>query len=270
MTGSRNAPRPQGEALVVMPTYNEAENLRGILTALFEEVPSAHVLVADDNSPDGTGELADRIAAQDSRVQVLHRPGKAGLAAAYVAGFEWGLARGYPILVEMDADGSHPASSLPAILAALQASESVGVVIGSRWVPGGSVVDWPLRRELLSRGANTYARLMLGIAVRDSTGGFRAFRADTLRGIGLGTVDSLGYCFQVDMTLRVLDAGFDIVEVPITFKDRQHGVSKMSGDIVFEAMRRVTIWGIVRRWHRITRRPHRSHRPERGTDSVLP
>lgn len=251
MTGVGGADDPQPDTLVIVPTYNEAENLRAILGLLLDAVPSAHVLVADDNSPDGTGDLADAIAAEERRVRVLHRPGKAGLAAAYVAGFSWGLAHGYSVLVEMDADGSHPASSLPGMLAALRSSPSVGLVIGSRWVAGGRVVDWPLRRELLSRGANTYARLMLGIGVRDATGGFRAFRAEALRGIELETVDSLGYCFQVDMTLRILDAGFQVVEVPITFKDREHGVSKMSGDIVFEAMRRVTAWGFARQYQRL-------------------
>ncbi|SOC87406.1 dolichol-phosphate mannosyltransferase [Curtobacterium sp. 314Chir4.1] len=240
-------------ALVVVPTYDEAENIRSATTAILDAVPAAHVLVVDDGSPDGTADIVRSIAAGDPRVHLIERSGKLGLGTAYVTGFRWGLERGYPVLVEMDADGSHPADRLPALLGALQDDASVALAIGSRWVTGGSVVDWPLRREVLSRGANTYARIALGLSVRDVTAGFRAYRAETVAGMDLDTVDSKGYCFQVDMTLRVDDLGGRIVEVPIRFRDRVHGVSKMSGSVVAEAMLRVTQWGIQRRFRRRSR-----------------
>lgn len=236
-------------ALVVVPTYDEAENVRTIVGAVLGAVSTAHVLVVDDGSPDGTADIVRELAAADDRVHLLERSTKSGLAQAYVAGFRWGLERGYPVLVEMDADGSHPADRLPALLDAV-ATDDVGLAIGSRWVTGGSVVDWPLRREALSRGANTYARLVLGLDVRDVTAGFRAYRADVVARMDLGSIDSKGYCFQVDMTLRVGDLGERIVEVPIRFTDRVHGVSKMDGSIVVEAMARVTKWGLQRRLRR--------------------
>jgi dolichol-phosphate mannosyltransferase len=239
----------QLRALVVIPTYNEAESVARTIETLLTAVPAASVLVVDDASPDGTGALVDAIAAADSRVAILHRAGREGLGHAYLAGFETALAdpRAYEAIVEMDADGSHPASALPAILKAL---ESHDLVIGSRWTKGGSVANWPRHREWLSRAANTYARIALRIPVRDSTAGYRAFRASTLRGIDLAHVESRGYCFQIDMTLRVIDAGFTVAEVPITFTDRVAGYSKMSGSIVFEAMARVTGWGIQRLFRR--------------------
>lgn len=237
-------------ALVIVPTYNEAENVRTIATAVLGALPDAHLLVVDDASPDGTGALVQRLAAEDDRVHLLERSGKLGLGTAYVAGFRWGLERGYPLLVEMDADGSHPADRLPALVAAVDEADDVMLAIGSRWIPGGSVVDWPLRREVLSRSANTYARLVLGIGVRDVTAGFRVYRADAVRRMDLAGIDSKGYCFQVDMTLRVDDLGGRIVEVPIRFRDRVHGVSKMSRSIVVEAMLRVTQWGVQRRFGR--------------------
>lgn len=237
-------------ALVIVPTYDEAENVRAIVRAVLDAVPAAHLLVVDDGSPDGTADIVRSVADGDDRVHLLERSGKLGLGTAYVAGFRWGLERGYPLLVEMDADGSHPADRLPALIDAVQADEQVALSIGSRWVPGGSVVDWPLRREVLSRGANTYARFALGLDVRDITAGFRVYRADTVARMDLDSVDSKGYCFQVDMTLRVDDLGGRIVEVPIRFRDRVHGVSKMSRSIVVEAMLRVTQWGVQRRFRR--------------------
>jgi len=234
-------------ALVIVPTYNEAENVRTIAAAVLGALPDAHLLVVDDASPDGTGDLVRQLAAEDDRVHLLERSGKLGLGTAYVAGFRWGLERGYPLLVEMDADGSHPADRLPALVAAVDGADDVLLAIGSRWVPGGSVVDWPLHREVLSRGANTYARFVLGIGVRDVTAGFRVYRADAIARMDLDSIDSKGYCFQVDMTLRVDDLGGRIVEVPIRFRDRVHGVSKMSRSIVLEAMLRTTQWGLQRR-----------------------
>jgi dolichol-phosphate mannosyltransferase len=230
--------------LVIIPTYNERETVRPAVRRVLDALADADVLVADDNSPDGTGEIADELASHEPRVHVLHRPGKAGLGAAYLAGFRWGMGRGYDVLVEMDADGSHPATALPDLVAGLADAD---LVIGSRWVPGGAVSNWPRSREVLSRGGNQYVRAMLGIDVRDATAGFRAFRRSTLDAIDLDTVRSQGYCFQVDLTRRVVDAGLRVVEVPITFVEREQGESKMSRAIVAEALWRVTVWGVDRR-----------------------
>ncbi|WP_326934171.1 polyprenol monophosphomannose synthase [Frigoribacterium sp. Leaf263] len=243
--------------LAIVPTYDEAENIRPIVARILEAVPTAHVLVMDDASPDGTGRIADEIAATDDRVSVVHRTAKEGLGAAYVAGFRWGLDRGYRVLVEIDADGSHPADRLPVMLEALDGPERPGLVIGSRWVRGGSVVDWPRRRLFLSRAGNLYSRLALRIPVRDATAGFRVYRADVLAAMPLERVASRGYFFQVDMTLRTLDAGHTVVEVPIEFREREAGVSKMSGSIVQEAMLNVTIWGLQRAWRRLRGLPLR-------------
>jgi dolichol-phosphate mannosyltransferase len=237
-------PTPSQRVLVIIPTYNELENLPLIVGRVRAAVPEVHVLVADDNSPDGTGDLADRLAAEDDHLHVLHRLGKEGLGAAYLAGFAWGLERGYDVLVEMDADGSHQPEQLPSLLAALADAD---LVLGSRWVPGGSVVNWPTSRKILSRGGNLWTRLMLGIPVQDATGGYRAFRRQTLLGLGLDDVASAGYCFQVDLAWRALKAGFRVVEVPITFVEREHGVSKMSQRIVVEALLLTTLWGIRHR-----------------------
>jgi len=243
---------PIRRPLVVMPTYDERDNLAGLLDRLRRAVPAADVLVVDDASPDGTGKLADEISAADDAVHVLHRPAKQGLGPAYLAGFGWGMARDYDAFVEMDADGSHAPEQLPTLL---DAARTADVVLGSRWVAGGSVVDWPRRRELLSRGGNTYARLLLGLPVRDATGGFRVYRRQVLETIELADVASAGYCFQVDVLWRAWQAGFRIVEVPIRFVERVAGVSKMNRDVVSEALWRITVWGFR------SRRGHKTARP---------
>jgi dolichol-phosphate mannosyltransferase len=233
-----------GPTLVIIPTYNELENIARIVSRTRKAVPAAHVLIADDNSPDGTGKLADEISSGDDHVHVMHRLGKEGLGAAYLAGFEWGLNAGYDVLVEMDADGSHQPEQLPRLLAALTDAD---LVLGSRWVKGGEVVNWPKSREALSRGGNLWTRIMLGIPLRDATGGFRAFRRETLLGLGLDNVASAGYCFQVDLAWRALKGGFRVVEVPITFIEREYGASKMSKRIVIEALLLTTLWGVDHR-----------------------
>jgi len=236
----------KGRVLIVMPTYNERQNLEIIAGRVRESVPDADLLVVDDNSPDGTGDLADKLAEVDPRVQVMHRTEKAGLGRAYVAGFSRALADGYDLIVEMDADGSHRPEDLPRLLAAAATADAV---IGSRYVPGGTVVNWPKSREFLSRGANLYNRAMLGVRVKDATGGFRVYRAETLRKINLNGIQSAGYCFQIDMTLRVLQSGLTITEVPITFVERERGASKMSNTVIIEAFTRVARWGISARLH---------------------
>jgi dolichol-phosphate mannosyltransferase len=230
--------------LVIIPTFNERENIAAIVRRVRAAVPAAHLLVVDDASPDGTGQLADELAAADERIHVLHRGGKAGLGAAYISGFGWGLANGFDVLVEMDADGSHAPEQLPRLLRALDGAD---LVIGSRWIPGGSVLDWPRRRELLSRGANLYTRLALGIDVHDATAGYRAYRRQVLEKIDYTAVSSQGYCFQIDLAWRTVNAGFRVVEAPITFSDRARGESKMSGAIVREALWRVSRWGVTHR-----------------------
>ncbi|MFI6940096.1 polyprenol monophosphomannose synthase [Streptomyces sp. NPDC050418] len=245
---------PLGAALVIIPTYNEAENIKPIAARVRAAVPDAHLLVADDNSPDGTGKLADELAAEDDHIHVLHRKGKEGLGAAYLAGFRWGIDNGYGVLVEMDADGSHKPEELPRLLTALKGAD---LVLGSRWVPGGRVVNWPKSREFISRGGSMYSRLMLDVPIRDVTGGFRAFRKETLEGLGLADVASQGYCFQVDLARRAVRAGFHVVEVPITFVERELGDSKMSRDILVEALWRVTAWGVTERTGKILGRGRR-------------
>lgn len=246
---------PLGRVLVIVPTYNEAENIGPIVGRVRAAVPDAHVLIADDNSPDGTGKLADELVAADEAgaVHVLHRRGKEGLGAAYLAAFRWGLERGYSVLVEMDADGSHQPEELPRLLTALSGAD---VVLGSRWVSGGRVVNWPRYREFISRGGSVYSRLLLGVPIRDVTGGFRAFRRNALEGIELGEVASQGYCFQVDLAWRAVKAGYRVVEVPITFVERERGTSKMSRDIVVEAFWRVGVWGVADRAKRLLGRRH--------------
>ncbi|MFE7318305.1 polyprenol monophosphomannose synthase [Streptomyces sp. NPDC057555] len=241
MTDGQRQYGPLGSTLVIIPTYNEAENIKPIVSRVRSAVPEAHVLIADDNSPDGTGKLADELAAADGQVHVLHREGKEGLGAAYLAGFRWGIEHGHGVLVEMDADGSHQPEELPRLLTALKGAD---LVLGSRWVPGGRVVNWPKHREFLSRGGSTYSRVMLDVPIRDVTGGFRAFRVETLEGLGLNEVASQGYCFQVDLARRAVQAGYHVVEVPITFVERELGDSKMNRDIVVEALWRITAWGV--------------------------
>ena len=233
-----------GRILVIVPTYNERESLPVIVERIRASVPQAAVLIADDNSPDGTGAIADSLAASDAQVQVMHRTSKDGLGAAYIAGFTWGLEQGFDVLVEMDADGSHQPEQLPRLLAALRDAD---LVLGSRWVAGGGTQNWSKGREVLSRGGNLYTRTMLGVPLYDATGGYRAFRADTLRGIDLDSVESQGYCFQVDLAWRAVQRGFTVTEVPITFVEREVGTSKMSRAIVAEALWRVTQWGVAER-----------------------
>lgn len=230
--------------VVVLPTYNESENLASMVQRLRSSVPDAALLVVDDGSPDGTGALGRELAASDPLIHVLQRTAKQGLGAAYLAGFAWALDRGAEVVIECDADGSHQPEELPRLLAALPDHD---LVIGSRWVRGGRIVNWPLSRRLLSRGGSLYARTLLRLRERDVTGGYRVFRADALRAIGLGRVDSLGYCFQIEMLWRAERAGLRVAEVPITFVERVHGVSKMTGNIAGEAMLRVTVWGL-REW----------------------
>ncbi|OZM72932.1 dolichol-phosphate mannosyltransferase [Amycolatopsis antarctica] len=234
--------------LVVIPTYEERDNLGRILQRLHSALPGAHALVVDDGSPDGTGELADELAAEDERVHVMHRTEKAGLGAAYVAGFRWGLARDYATIIEMDADGSHAPEDLPRLLDALTDSD---LTIGSRYVPGGSVVNWPKRREVLSRGANLYSKLALGVGINDITAGFRAYRREVLEKLPLDEIVSRGYCFQIDLAWRTVRSGFQVVEVPITFTEREIGESKMNGSIMWEAFVRVGLWGLRRRAEQI-------------------
>jgi dolichol-phosphate mannosyltransferase len=252
---------PTGRVLVVIPTYEERDNIGPVLSRLHAAVPEADVLVVDDASPDGTGELADEMAAADRRIRVLHRGGKSGLGAAYLAGFAAALEGGYEVVVEMDADGSHPPEDLPALLTAL---DDADVVLGSRYVPGGTVRNWPARRQLLSRGANLYARLALGVPIKDITAGFRVFRRQVLEELVLEEVASQGYCFQIDMAWRAVQAGFRVREVPITFTERERGSSKMSSAIVAEAFWRVATWGAGRVLHRTK---SRASRPSEGPTS---
>ena len=247
MTTGQSAPRvpghrPSERVLVIIPTYNEREHLPVIHRRLKDACPGVHLLIVDDSSPDGTGELADELAAADpGRTYVMHRTAKGGLGAAYLAGFAWGLSRDYSVLVEMDADGSHAPEQLHRLLDAVDAGADLA--IGSRYVEGGTVRNWPWRRLALSKTANTYSRVALGIGVHDITAGYRAYRREVLEAIDLDGVDSKGYCFQIDLTWRTVCNGFTIVEVPITFTERELGVSKMSGSNIREALVKVTRWG---------------------------
>lgn len=247
-------PPDLGRVLVIVPTYNERDNLDQVVDRVRKAVPSADVLVVDDASPDGTGRLADSIAGRDDQVHVLHRAAKVGLGAAYLAGFHWALDRGYDVVVEMDADGSHPPEQLPRLLEALLDAD---LVLGSRWVDGGTVHNWSRTRELLSRGGNTYARILLDIPIHDATGGYRAVRTKALDRVGIHDVRSQGYCFQVDLVLRAVRSGLRVVEIPITFVERTQGESKMSRAIVAEALWRVSAWGLRRRLDDLRRRGER-------------
>jgi dolichol-phosphate mannosyltransferase len=252
MTGDRpDPPEPLGRVVMVVPTYDEADNLAWIVGRLRAAQPDVHVLVVDDNSPDGTGKIADELAAADDAVHVLHRTQKGGLGAAYKHGFRVALDEGYDVIGEMDADGSHQPEQLHLLLDALRDAD---LVIGSRWVPGGSVVNWPFRRELLSRGGNLYVRTLLGVRVRDATAGYRLFRRATLEAIDLASVESTGYVFQTDMVTRCLRLGLRVREVPIEFVERVRGDSKMSGQVALESLRRVTTWGLRERWEQLTHR----------------
>ena len=245
-----------GRVLVVIPTYDEAENLGPILERLHRSVPAADALVVDDGSPDGTGKLAEQLAERDPRVHVLHRTAKEGLGPAYVAGFRWAREHGYDVLVEMDADGSHAPEQLPELLRAL---EDADLVLGSRYVPGGRVEDWPAHRLLLSRGGNLYTRWALRLPLNDATAGYRAVRSELVDRLPFDDVSSQGYCFQVDWAWRAWRAGARVVEVPITFSERTRGRSKMSRSIVKEALVRITGWGLRDRL--ADRLPGRVRRP---------
>ncbi|RRD51167.1 polyprenol monophosphomannose synthase [Arachnia propionica] len=234
--------------LVIIPTFNEAQNIEAIVARLRNSVPAADILVVDDQSPDGTGKLADALAEQDDHVHVLHRAGKEGLGAAYLAGFRWGLERDYDVLVEHDADGSHQPEQLPRLLDAL---EHADMVKGSRYVPGGSVVNWPWHRLVLSRGGSLYIRIMLGMPYRDITGGFNAFRAEALRSILHLPIDKRGYGIQRDLTWHSHRAGHRIVEVPIDFVEREFGDSKMGRNVVVEAILTTTRMGLRHRWRQL-------------------
>lgn len=254
--------------IVVIPTYNERENLTAIVARVREAVPEASVLVVDDASPDGTGALADALASADPQVLVRHRAGKEGLGAAYLDAFAWALERGFDPIVQMDADGSHLPEQLPSLLEALGGADGpdesgagadasaeasrprADLVIGSRWIPGGRIENWPKRRELLSRGGSAYARWALKVPTRDATAGYRVFRAEGLRRMHLDEVHTKGYGFQVDMLWHAHEAGLEVVEVPVTFVEREHGRSKMSLGIVVEAMLRVTGWAVATRVRR--------------------
>ncbi|MET4156453.1 polyprenol monophosphomannose synthase [Agromyces sp. PvR057] len=236
-------------ALVVIPTYNERENIAETVARVRAVVPEASVLVVDDSSPDGTGYIAEGLAAEDGAVHLLSRTSKDGLGAAYLDAFGWALERGFDPIVQMDADGSHLPEQLPSLLTALETTDAAGrpvdIVIGSRWIPGGTIENWPRRRELLSRWGSAYARSMLRLSTRDATAGYRVFRASALRAIRLDDVHTRGYGFQVDMLWHARQAGLVVVEVPITFVERVRGRSKMSSMIVVEAMLKVTVWGIA-------------------------
>ncbi|MFT3871823.1 MAG: polyprenol monophosphomannose synthase [Nocardioides sp.] len=233
-----------GRVVMVVPTYNEADNLAWIVGRLRVARPEVDVLVVDDSSPDGTGVIADQLAGEDPQVSVVHRSEKGGLGAAYRHGFEVAMERGYDVIGEMDADGSHQPEQLGRMLDALREAD---LVIGARWVPGGSVVNWPKSRELLSRGGNLYVRILLGLKVRDATAGFRLFRRSALTAIDLASVESTGYVFQTDLAYRVVMAGLRVVEVPIEFVERERGDSKMTPEVATESLRRITVWGIQER-----------------------
>jgi dolichol-phosphate mannosyltransferase len=228
------------QALIVVPTYNERDNVRGVADRLLGALPGAEILFVDDNSPDGTGALLDELAAAEPRIHVMHRAGKLGLGTAYIEGFGWGLARGYAYLFEMDADGSHDPRYLPGMLAL--AEDGADVVVGSRYVPGGGTVNWGAGRRALSRGGSLYARTILGIEVRDVTAGFICWRRAALEAIDLSTISSNGYSFQIEMKYRALGKGLRLVETPIVFVDRRVGQSKMSRAIFAEAL--LKVWAL--------------------------
>ncbi|AJE33233.1 MAG: polyprenol monophosphomannose synthase [Corynebacterium humireducens] len=236
---------PSDATLVIIPTYNELENLPLIVGRVRAATPEVDILVVDDNSPDGTGDRADELAAAHPNVHVLHREGKGGLCGAYVAGFQWGLERGYTVLCEMDADGSHAPEQLRLLLDEID--DGADVVIGSRYVPGGKVVNWPKKRWILSKGGNIYISLMLGAGLTDMTAGYRAYRRDVIESLDLDELSNAGYIFQVDLAWRAVSGGFDVREVPITFTEREIGESKLDGSFVKSSLAEVTRWGVRHR-----------------------
>ena len=236
------------KALIVIPTYNEIESLPSALDRVRKHAPEADILVVDDGSPDGTGDYADTRANEDSHIHVLHRSEKNGLGPAYLAGFSWALAAGYELIVEMDADGSHRAEDLALLIQRAEMADEPDLVIGSRWVSGGATEGWDAKRVALSKAGNLYINAMLGLRVKDATAGFRVFRASILRRMDLSRVEALGYGFQVNMTKLVDEAGGRIVEMPITFLEREAGQSKLSGGIFTEELSLVTRWGVVKRF----------------------
>ncbi|MEX3514180.1 MULTISPECIES: polyprenol monophosphomannose synthase [unclassified Corynebacterium] len=231
--------------LVIIPTFNELENLPLITGRVRSATPDVHVLVVDDNSPDGTGDLADELAAKDENLHVLHREGKGGLLGAYLAGFEWGLERDYQVLCEMDADGSHAPEQLHLLLEAID--DGADLVIGSRYIPGGETVNWPASREYLSRLGNIYISVALGAGLSDMTAGYRAFRRELLEALDFDELSNAGYIFQVDVAFRAVKMGFDVREVPITFTEREYGESKLDGSFVKDSLFEVTKWGVQHR-----------------------
>ena len=232
------------ELLVVIPTYNEADSLESVIRRTHASVPYADVLIVDDASPDGTGQIADRLAAEYANITVLHRPGKQGLGRAYLDGFAYAFARDYDFVAEMDADGSHDPAELPAMLTLAQ--DHADLVIGSRWVPGGTTKNWPPHRRLISRSGNLYSRVVLGSSIKDITAGFRVYRTDRLRELGNPPGQSQGYCLQVELAWRLERGGARVVEHPIEFVERETGRSKMTAGIITEALVRVTGWGLTR------------------------
>lgn len=229
-------------ALVILPTYNERENLESIVRRVLDADDRISVLIVDDNSPDGTGDIADALSAADERIEVLHRAGKLGLGTAYLKGFAVAIRRGFDYAFEFDADGSHPADRLPACIDALD--EGADLVIGARWVPGGRTENWPLYRQFISRGASIYTRLVLRSKLHDLTAGFRGYRTEALGEVDLHAVRSAGYCFQIETAWLFERRGYRVVELPITFVERELGASKMSTGIVVEALWRTTAWGV--------------------------
>jgi dolichol-phosphate mannosyltransferase len=237
------------KTLIVMPTYNEVASAPAIINSVLTEAPHIDLLIVDDGSLDGTVEaIRDSLSTSFlERVSFLERTQKTGLGAAYLAGFDWGYQRNYELLIEMDADGSHQSSDLIKLLSAFHHNQNVDLVLGSRWIPNGAVVDWPKHREYLSRTANMYAGLILKSSVKDMTSGFRIYRASSLRKIDFRDIQSQGYCFQIEMTRKILDINGKVLEVPITFVERKYGSSKMNWKIVLEAMVRVTLWGLTKK-----------------------
>ncbi len=234
--------------LVIVPTYNEVESAPRLITSILEVLPALHILIVDDESPDGTADICQKMADADSlgRLHILRRVGKRGFSSAYIAGFRWGMAKDYAALIQMDADGSHRAIDLASLITKFENDQSIDCLIGSRWTKGGSVVNWPKHREVLSRTANTYAKIVLGIKVNDMTAGFRIYRKNLLEKIDFENVISDGYCFQIELLIKIVTLGARVVEAPITFMEREFGVSKMRTNIIFEAISRVTFWGLQR------------------------